>query len=44
MVPSVLVDGLRMPVNPFFQFTPASGPFTFTDINSIPLGSIDRVD
>jgi iron complex outermembrane receptor protein len=40
----VLVDGLRMPVYPFFQFTPASGPFTFTDINSIPLGSIDRVD
>ncbi len=40
----VLVDGLRMPVYPFFQFTPASGPFTFTDINSIPLGAIDRVD
>src|ERR1700722_13379427 len=40
----VLVDGLRMPAYPFFQFTPASGPFTFTDINSIPLGAIDRVD
>jgi iron complex outermembrane receptor protein len=40
----VLVDGLRMPAYPFFQFTPASGPFLFTDINSIPLGAIDRVD
>jgi iron complex outermembrane receptor protein len=40
----VLVDGLRMPVFPFFQFATNSGPFTFTDINSIPLGAIDRVD
>jgi iron complex outermembrane receptor protein len=40
----VLVDGLRMPVYPFFQFATNSGPFTFTDINSIPLGAIDRVD
>jgi iron complex outermembrane recepter protein len=40
----VLVDGLRMPAYPFFQFTPASGPFLFTDINSIPLGAIDRID
>ena len=40
----VLVDGLRMPVYPFFQFGTATGPFTFTDINSIPLGSVDRVD
>jgi iron complex outermembrane recepter protein len=40
----VLVDGLRMPVYPFFQFSTSSGPFTFTDINSIPLGAIDRVD
>ena len=40
----VLVDGLRMPVYPFFQFPPQSGPFTFTDINSIPVGAIDRVD
>jgi iron complex outermembrane recepter protein len=40
----VLVDGLRMPVFPFFQFAINSGPFTFTDINSIPLGAIDRVD
>ena len=32
----VLVDGLRMPVYPFFQFATNSGPFTFTDINSIP--------
>src|SRR5580693_7535187 len=40
----VLVDGLRMPVYPFFQFATATGPFTFTDINSIPLGSVDRVD
>jgi iron complex outermembrane receptor protein len=40
----VLVDGLRMPAYPFFQFTPASGPFLFTDINSIPVGAIDRID
>ena len=40
----VLVDGLRMPVYPFFQFAVQSGPYTFTDINSIPLGAIDRVD
>src|SRR5260370_29430379 len=40
----VLVDGLRMPVFPFFQFGTETGPFTFTDINSIPLGAIDRVD
>jgi iron complex outermembrane recepter protein len=40
----VLVDGLRMPAYPFFQFPPQSGPFLFTDINSIPLGAIDRVD
>src|SRR6202522_3970536 len=40
----VLVDGLRMPVYPFFQFATNSGPFTFTDINSIPLGGVDRVD
>jgi iron complex outermembrane recepter protein len=40
----VLVDGLRMPAYPFFQFTPASGPFLFTDINSIPIGAIDRID
>jgi iron complex outermembrane receptor protein len=40
----VLVDGLRMPVYPFFQFATNSGPFTFTDINSIPLGAVDRVD
>jgi iron complex outermembrane receptor protein len=40
----VLVDGLRMPVFPFFQFGTATGPYTFTDINSIPLGAIDRVD
>ncbi len=40
----VLVDGLRMPVFPFFQFGVETGPFTFTDINSIPLGAIDRVD
>jgi iron complex outermembrane receptor protein len=40
----VLVDGLRMPVYPFFQFGTATGPYTFTDINSIPLGAIDRVD
>jgi iron complex outermembrane recepter protein len=40
----VLVDGLRMPAYPFFQFPPQSGPFLFTDINSIPLGSIDRID
>jgi iron complex outermembrane recepter protein len=40
----VLVDGLRMPVFPFFQFGVTTGPFTFTDINSIPLGAIDRVD
>jgi len=40
----VLVDGLRMPVFPFFQFATNSGPFTFTDINSIPLGAVDRVD
>jgi iron complex outermembrane recepter protein len=47
MLPSdtlVLVDGLRMPAFPFFQFSISSGPFTFTDINSIPLGAIDRVD
>jgi iron complex outermembrane recepter protein len=40
----VLVDGLRMPAYPFFQFTPASGPFLFTDINSIPVGAVDRID
>jgi iron complex outermembrane recepter protein len=40
----VLVDGLRMPAYPFFEFTTTSGPFLFTDINSIPLGAIDRVD
>jgi outer membrane receptor protein involved in Fe transport len=40
----VLVDGLRMPSYPFFQFTPESGPFLFTDINSIPIGAIDRID
>jgi iron complex outermembrane recepter protein len=40
----VLVDGLRMPVYPFFQFGVNTGPYTFTDINSIPLGAIDRVD
>ena len=40
----VLVDGLRMPVYPFFQFGVGTGPYTFTDINSIPLGAVDRVD
>src|SRR5246127_2970526 len=40
----VLVDGLRMPVFPFFQFATNSGPFTFTDINGIPLGAVDRID
>src|SRR5260370_8348125 len=33
----ILVDGLRMPVFPFFQFVTEARPFTLTDINSIPL-------
>src|SRR5260370_288065 len=40
----VLVDGLRMPVFPFFQFGTETGPFPFARLNSIPLGAIDRVD
>lgn len=39
----VLVDGLRMPSYPFPQQSIA-GAFNYVDINSIPLGAVDRLE
>jgi iron complex outermembrane recepter protein len=39
----VLVDGYRMPAYPFPQFA-VIGAFNYTDINSIPLAAIDRIE
>jgi iron complex outermembrane recepter protein len=39
----VLVDGLRMPSYPFPQVSIA-GAFNYVDINSIPLGAVDRIE
>lgn len=39
----VLVDGLRMPSYPFPQQS-IGGAFNYVDINSIPLGSVDRLE
>jgi iron complex outermembrane recepter protein len=39
----VLVDGLRMPSYPFPQVS-VNATINYVDINSIPIGAIDRVD
>jgi iron complex outermembrane recepter protein len=39
----VLIDGLRMPSYPFPQQS-IGGAFNYVDINSVPLGAVDRLE